>query len=211
MRKGLGVLQQRRQLVWFGLGLFGVLFVLFLSVSLFASSLVEDLRPSPHLSAKIAWVAFGGKVSTTAIPNGPNSDDNQNSKILLAIQVKNRGSYPTIASNWSLDVFSNGHQYKGVPVVLPKVISITTHGRSMQYTGQDALYEKTLSPILPGSMVTGLLMFDLGDVNMDSINSSLPKFEVSFSDVNDVQYSTAYQSTGNEGPPVFLPGLTQSP
>jgi hypothetical protein len=109
--------------------------------------------PGPKLEAKVAAAILGQSEIDKKITVGT----------LIIVSITNTGSVPTIARNYRAAVSKDGNVYQGVVIACPetfKMLPILPEDKAgpIQFFAEDALYNKTATPIPPGGEVYGFLL-----------------------------------------------------
>ncbi len=109
--------------------------------------------PGPKLEAKVAAAILGQSEIDKKITVGT----------LIIVSITNTGSVPTIARNYRAAVSKDGNVYQGVVIACPetfKMLPFLPEDKAgpIQFFAEDALYNKTATPIPPGGEVYGFLL-----------------------------------------------------
>jgi hypothetical protein len=178
---------------------------------------INPATPRPQLALQIDFISWGGSATKLSLsppsPNGGSQTPNNISEmnpVLVMATVSNIGSGQSAARNWSLSMEIEGRTYIGQASHLPEIVSVSPANRTaITYYGSDALYERSLLPISPGSLTTGLLMFVFPEINPATVNGSLPIFTLSAEDVYGRVYTVKYTSKGQAKGGIYIPGVRQ--
>jgi hypothetical protein len=146
----------------------------------------------PKLQAELAEVIVGASQdSGKFVP-----------AIVLFVYIENSGNVQTTAKNFKVSVTKDGSTYNGTPMAVPKTFTIfipateTDPVRAIAYHETDALYNKLVNPIQPGSAVYGFLIYafpTLSEYKTLLGNEMTIKF--SFSDIFSHQYEQTFGKT----------------
>jgi hypothetical protein len=119
--------------------------------------------------------------------------------IILFLTLENSGTIQTTAKNFRLSVTKDGNTYNGTPTAVPKNFTIfipateTDPVRAIAYRETDALYNKLVNPLQPGSAVYGFLIYAFP--NLSEYKTFLGKgmtIKFTFSDVFSHQYEQTF-------------------
>jgi len=127
--------------------------------------------------------------------------------IVVSATISNLGA-PTIAKVWTLLVIlPDGRQMTPLREMIPKTIVFYTHRGPRRFYQQDALYNKTLTPIPTGGAESGILLFvaPAGTTTQDIFQPGT-KIVLGFYDVANKPYSCSHTSTGVQSEFQYVPG-----
>jgi hypothetical protein len=97
-------------------------------------------------------------------------DNRMTAGTIIIASVTNVGSVQTIATNYRVAAIKDGNVYQGVVLGCPKTFSVVPYfpedkSGPMQFFDEDALYNKTATPIIPGNQVVGFLLVSFPTVS----------------------------------------------
>ena len=119
---------------------------------------------------------------------------------------------PTTVENWSLEVTPpGGNSFKAEMVSLtPTMTMHTKTGEAYIWSGQDALYDKTIEkPIPTGATVRGLLGFVCVGAPPENIVRPGTTFLLKFKDVMNNEYSAQLTVSSTFDQFIPFPGIHQ--
>lgn len=91
----------------------------------------------------------------------------------LVASVRNSGA-PTVAEGFSATItLQDNTEISTEPIVLPSKMTLSAPGWNEEIFGEDALYAKTLNPIVSGSVVRGRLLFFIRGWSNADLNKRL--------------------------------------
>jgi hypothetical protein len=124
---------------------------------------------------------------------GSSLADNTSAAILVA-GIVNSGTIQTIATDFRLTIKNKGNVYQGEPSGMPKELPVSLPPgqghKAIKFFQDDALYNKAVTPIPPGGMIYGVLMFTLPNVDAKSFIGSESEVTFSIRDAWWNQYTT---------------------
>lgn len=159
---------------------------------------VERDRDTPNLTGKIDEIISGYTPELNAI------------SLFMMASVRNIGA-PTVVEGWSLDIEYGGAKFLPIQAFIPDGYRLFDEGHRVVATfrRQDALYEKTASPVPTGGLERGWLRYIVKGLRDEDRHKSGIKYTLHFSDVRGKAYTAVQISTGQKSPPQYLPGAEQ--
>jgi hypothetical protein len=157
---------------------------------------------APDLNARILQVITG-------------HDDKTNSQYAIAtITIINRGTMPTVLTNWRLSMEHNGVTYDAAFPIMPDTFAFhspktaeTNVPTSVVFEKGDELRTKSLDPIEIGSLLSGILFAQFQNVD-PSIFTQEVLYKVYFQDVTGREYLATFSSTAKQSASVaVVPGI----
>ena len=132
-------------------------------------------------------------------------------EIFAILSVRNSGS-PTILENWSISIKTiNGNKYYGQNLTVPKVVILENpNGKEVEFTGQDAIYDKTIKkPISEGEMIRGLFLGGFKGIDEKILDHTGNEIYIKCSDINRKTYTFSYKLDGKRTNKwIYIPGLS---
>lgn len=128
--------------------------------------------------------------------------------VFLVATIRNLGA-PSIVDTWNLVVkFPDGREIPAEHVVVPgqNAIRIPSGSGHVVYGSEDALYNKTTTPIGRNDEKTGVLAFLVRGVPFEIVRQVGSTFFLSFKDATGKGYAVAHRSDGQFIVPNFFPG-----
>lgn len=111
---------------------------------------------------------------------------------------------PTIVHNYQLSIIISDRKVSG----RPEYIANDIVWRGSRYHKEDALYNKTTTPIPTGGEAAGLLAFSFPDVSTQDILKPGLRLHLTFMDVNNTTYTKDVTvSLNNWGDTWYIPGM----
>ncbi|WP_159728541.1 hypothetical protein [Methylosinus sp. Ce-a6] len=191
-----------------GLRLIVPMFCLFFFLSLL---LGQSTLSVPSLEGNIVEIAWGGDVTSKSDGNQLQPDTLLKNPVLLVATIKNRGNMPSVVDNYSLELNIDGQSFQGKLVMVPNTVTVDVNEKqNLTLFGTDALYDKTRTPIYPGSMITGVLLFSLDEVSASSLKRSGISFNLKYKDINGRENSILYKANHRIGIAGYIPGIKQA-
>jgi hypothetical protein len=184
---------------------FAVIFVLLLtsgalSVGGFISSISESSRLNrPHLIGTINQIA-----------TGPSPRSPIDTAVFLAAKIRNTGM-PSGVEDYRLMLSFPGQpdivaRYMGEPT--DKFMMTYPDGQRVSYPKEDFLVTKTTDTAIPtGGIATGVLFFELKNVNEGATLVPGGTWTLTFVDVEGTQYKAIMPTSNRDDPAGSLPGL----
>lgn len=169
-----------------------------LGILLFA--LAPAPRPQrPDLRLQFAF-AYGGR------PLDKNGQPIKGALVVPIGSITNAGDVASVAVGFTLRLGINGKSYDGVSIKVPKQFDLDYP--PIRLFEDDALYLRALTPISPGGVVQGMLVFSFPELEQDNV---APGTLVTFGcqDAFGDAYSQQVTITGQNSPPTILPTLHQ--
>jgi hypothetical protein len=118
--------------------------------------------------------------------------------ILLTVSVRNKGT-ASIADVWELAIRikDSKQTIETIPVYIPPMVQLNMHdkvtGALTSFLGADAMYNKSVvTPIVPGAMVRGLLMYLVSGVTDPILTVPGTKYILKFSNINGRKHEIVY-------------------
>ncbi|BBU61475.1 hypothetical protein MSC49_14100 [Methylosinus sp. C49] len=183
---------------------FGLLF--FLSLLLGQSTI-----NLPSLEGGIIEIAWGGNVTAKSDSNQTQQEIPFKNPVLLVASIKNRGSMASVVDSYSLDANIDGQIFNGKLLMMPNTMTIDVNEKQkLTLFGSDALYDKTRTPIYPGSMITGVLLFSFDDVSALSFKRNDISFTLKYKDINGKENAISYKANHRGGIANYIPGIRQA-
>ena len=141
-----------------------------------------------------------GKKAKISLPQG--------TVLFIGMTIRNLGQ-PTSVGNYRLEITTvTGVHLDTRSEKLPEgTISLSSGER---YSGEDALYEKTVSSIPSGQSMPGLLMFFVAHVDKEELRNNA-RLTLSFRDIADNTYVSTWVTSQKKegGGPLYYPGMHQ--
>jgi hypothetical protein len=190
-QRGLGLLSDRKQTVWFASSIFVVAFLFFFAVWRTAT---------PNLQGSILFISADGQMADKSNVPGPLS---------LAATITNIGGMQSIVRDWRLTATADGHVYEGQPFAVSEIVNIGDRGGTTATYFHANLVEHGLIPIAVGGQATGLLMFYFPKLPNDFFHTRNPTLILYFKDVLGRQYSVVQPMTAELNQITYTPGLNQ--
>jgi len=128
------------------------------------------------------------------IHNHP-SPNGSGSRVLTVVQIKNLGAESIVDGYTATVRTGDGGLVKGTLLALPDTIDLDGPQGMITFSGKEALYAKSSSPIPRGGMMTGLLWAAFPTLQKDTYDALT--IEVAFNDV----LGKKYVATFTPGPP----------
>ena len=130
--------------------------------------------------------------------------------VFMLISVKNLGA-PSIAEGFRLSIKYRDIKTETRPTFIPDGYTLTGEdGKTLaKFTRNEAIYEKTITPIPKGALVRGWLRYHVTNIPDSVRHLSGLIYTVHFTDITDKEYATTYTSTGIKSEPTYLPGSEQ--
>jgi hypothetical protein len=133
-----------------------------------------------------------GSVGPWSDPMRPNS-----AMMIMVSSITNAGNAQSIATNFRLSIKTKGNSYQGELMAVPEVLEVGSFGPLMEkapyagirFYGRDSLYNKAATPIPPGGMVYGLLIFAYPNIDWHVFDENNLELTLSFSDAFETNYS----------------------
>lgn len=188
-----------KEIVFWIVGFISILLVLSLITS---SPMTGPYTKEPKLRGDIDQVLIG-----------QSRDEKKEPGIILIVSVRNVGA-PTAVEGWSLSVTPlGGASFVMEHMAIPETLTIfSDKGEdTVILYGQNALYNKTLSPIPTGGMQRGILWYRFPQgIDKDMLTRTGTKFAVFCSDILGKQYTIEGTWKGKTNPIRYSPGLLMS-
>lgn len=140
---------------------------------------------------------------------GNAEDDTASTLMIMFVSLRNHGM-PSIAEGWQLSIRTASHQIVRASMrLVPPVVSVKSlGGEEIQYSGQDALYEKAIqAPIPTGGLVRGILFFVFERMARDVVGRSGSVLTLTFNDVSGKVYLVSTTAGEQTSPFLYYPGL----
>jgi len=132
--------------------------------------------------------------------------------LIMLVEVKNTGA-ESAAEGWTLHLQSKDFELTVKPSMIEDVCPLYDGNGNVIATlrGQEALYEKAMTPIRRGVPVRGWLRYHVPDLTAAQIRRPGVVATISFQDMlGEVPYtSEPYYFSGKFTPPNYLPGTDQ--
>ena len=182
-------------------------FLLFLVIACFNSWRAERDAVST-LSAELAaerdnnHPQLAGTIEQTVVPNDPGINPPQ---AYLNVSILNRRA-PSIAEGWHVDVVISGVRTtaQNIPIIGP-IHLMFPNGQSIILRKNNAIYEKTMTPIPRGGLVRGWLMVSVPGTTPAAVTTAGTRWIVSFKDYEGKTYEAQHEFTGIANPPQYYP------
>lgn len=191
--KGFGYLKSRQSLIWFSASCF----VLLLVGSFLTSQRVLNL---PNLKGNIEAVYVAQSTPRT---------------LVIVEAIKNSGSMPSAAYFFRVSLKHAGQVFDCTTTGLPEELNLILPARgsipqrNITYYNKDSLALKVLSPVPIGGLISGILVCELNNLDIDSLKEA-DEVMVSFVDVFQNDHIATIQGSSKYVDAKIFPGLTQS-
>jgi hypothetical protein len=176
MRKYFDKLKTWKEVAYFSLACFIAVFVLM--------NMNNAKTSAPQLAGSIQTVILG--------PVSPS--DPHDTVAVLTMSIVNTGTMQSAAMGWHVQASVNGSKYDANllnPIPPTFTFTMPNHGAStpvaMIYHSEDNLVDKTVTPIQPGALVTGVLFVIFKGVDADVFKEGA-SYIVSYQDVFSRKY-----------------------
>lgn len=134
------------------------------------------------------------------------------SVIFILMSISNRGS-PASVAGWMLNIKSDAIDIWRAPTFIPEGYQLYYNGKVIaRFKKDDAIYEKTVTPILQNTFVRGWLRFEIPNVPAETIRRPNTKLTVVFTDVLGHKFeATKFIDSGPDlsDVPLYYPGTEQ--
>ena len=138
--------------------------------------------------------------------------------IMLLVRVSNVGS-PSIVRDWALTVvLPSGKEIRARNIFIPITITMPTPKGLRVFRQEDALYNKTTTPIPNGGEQTGILLFEIPDLPPkssttlpDELRESGAKVVLEFHDIKNKRYTCSKVVSGTPDSDIFYYPGTKPP
>jgi len=166
--------------------------------------LEEARKNTPQLVAEIQQLCVGG--STTDRDTGkPYIKDG--TPVLVIATVENTGM-PSVARGWKASVQTpEGKVVVGESHYVPPNIIVGDKGNQRRLSGDDALYDKAMTPIPQGGAITGVLLFVFKDITAEQIFKTNSIVTLEFEDILKKKLTATFKMSGKRDENLYFPGM----
>jgi hypothetical protein len=167
----------------------------------------DSVPKGPKLTGTIAYTIIGqAEIDGKMVPS-----------MYIFAGISNTGTIQTAVTNYKVAVKKDGNTYQGTPLAIGKTVNIRPlnanifDNQVVQVHDDDALYNKTATPIQPGNMVYGFLMVVFTTLSdYAALAGSGDEIMVTYTDVYGNEYRIDQISTislQKKFPIIILPGV----
>lgn len=165
--------------------------------------ILNPLQSRPRLSAGLESITVGPY------------NNNRDTIGVATVSIQNSGSMQSIANNWSIIVKSDNVSYQAA-IITPPPANFTFNSSpsindpaaplAITYKGVDSIVEKSLSPIVPGGQLTGVLFFIINRLDPSLLRPGA-EYIISFQDIMLISHTASLRSTAIQSGLMTSPGL----